>query len=162
MAKLSKAQKAQKGLKKQKAIGNIKMKPIAQIKLNPKIRDDHGKRRQAELPTLPLKTTYRKETMLVIFSWGRLGSCQRVLRERTPSWDEMCELKEIFFSPDETVVQFHARRAKYINYHQHCLHLWKKQGSRYDLPPGWMVGPKPGGQTEEECRMEALVALEGK
>ena len=100
--------------------------------------------------------------MLVIFSWG--GGWDHVsasCAKRTPSWDEMCELKEIFFAPDETVVQFHARQSEYINYHQHCLHLWKKQDSRYDLPPGWMVAPKPG-QTEEECRMEALVALEGK
>lgn len=59
----------------------------------------------------------------------------------TPTWDEMCLVKDLFWSEDETVVQFHPRKSSYINCHPSCLHLWKRQNKPWGLPPGWMVGP---------------------
>jgi hypothetical protein len=54
---------------------------------------------------------------------------------RTPTWDEMCEIKDLFWSTDETVVQFHPRYKEYVNKHEHRLHLWRDQNLVVSLPP---------------------------
>lgn len=90
-----------------------------------------------------LKATYRKEEMVIVFSWG--GGWDHVsasFARRTPSWDEMCEVKDLFFTPEETCIQFHPSSDMYINNHPHCLHIWKNQGEAHELPPSWMVGIK--------------------
>ena len=74
--------------------------------------------------------------MAIIASWG--GGWEHVsvsLRNRCPTWDEMCLVKDIFWMDDECVVQFHPPKNEYINVHPYCLHLWKKIGEKADLPP---------------------------
>ncbi len=44
---------------------------------------------------------------------------------RTPSWAEMCRVKDAFWFGTETVLQYHPARADYVNMHPHCLHLWR-------------------------------------
>ncbi len=44
---------------------------------------------------------------------------------RTPTWDEMCFIKELFFDPEDLCIQMHPRQSQYINMHAHCLHIWK-------------------------------------
>ena len=56
-------------------------------------------------------------------------------RNRCPIWQEMCIMKDLFFEADETVIQFHPKKTSYVNNHPFVLHLWKKQGQEYDLPP---------------------------
>lgn len=63
-------------------------------------------------------------------------------RPRCPSWEIMCFVKDLFWTPDDTVVQFHPRAEEYVNHHPHCLHLWRKQNEIVELPPSFMVGPK--------------------
>lgn len=58
---------------------------------------------------------------------------------RTPTWAEMCAIKKLFFHDDETVVQFHPAQERYINVHEHCLHLWRWQGGEFPLPAVVMV-----------------------
>lgn len=60
-------------------------------------------------------------------------------KERTPSWAEMCKIKDMFWDEMETVVQYHPKRSDYVNQHKHCLHLWKKIGEEIELPPVYMV-----------------------
>ena len=62
------------------------------------------------------------------------------LADRCPTWDEMCFIKDIFFTPFETVVQFHPRKDRYINNHKFCLHMWRYQRKKVKLPPSWMIG----------------------
>jgi hypothetical protein len=57
------------------------------------------------------------------------------LKHRTPSWKEMCMVKDLFWGEDETVVQFHPKKSEYVNYHLFTLHLWKRRGEEYKLPP---------------------------
>ena len=64
------------------------------------------------------------------------------LPHRTPNWKEMCFIKQLFFGKDETVIQYHPKESEYINCHPYCLHLWKKQGQEYELPPSFMIGPR--------------------
>jgi hypothetical protein len=61
-------------------------------------------------------------------------------RDRVPSWDEMCRIKRLWFDDDETVIQYHPKASEYVNNCRNCLHLWKKQGVEFELPPTFMVG----------------------
>ncbi len=54
---------------------------------------------------------------------------------RTPNWNEMCVIKDLFWNEDETVLQFHPKESKYVNLHPFVLHLWKKSGEDFPLPP---------------------------
>jgi hypothetical protein len=60
---------------------------------------------------------------------------------RAPTWDEMHWVKEQFWDAEETVVQFHPPKSQYVNCHPYCLHLWRKVGAEYQLPPRDFVGP---------------------
>lgn len=41
----------------------------------------------------------------------------------TPSWDDMCKLKDMFFEDEETVIQIHPPKSRYVNIMKNCLHL---------------------------------------
>ena len=64
------------------------------------------------------------------------------LPHRTPTWEEMCFVKDLFFRDDEVVVQFHPRKKDYVNHHPYCLHLWRFIGGEFPLPDPILVGPK--------------------
>lgn len=61
---------------------------------------------------------------------GGLGSWEHVSvsvsrkSEAIPTWEEMCVVKDLFWTPEETVVQFHPAKSDYVNVYN-CLHLWK-------------------------------------
>lgn len=55
-------------------------------------------------------------------------------RGKCPSWDEMCLVKNLFWEPDATVVQFHPDQTNYVNHHPGCLHLWRHKDGHH-LPP---------------------------
>lgn len=61
------------------------------------------------------------------------------LRSRCPIWDEMEEVKRLFFKDDETAVQLHVPPALHINVHPYCLHLWRPHGMTLPLPPVGMI-----------------------
>jgi hypothetical protein len=42
----------------------------------------------------------------------------------TPSWEDMCFIKGLFWDAHEPVIQFHPPKSQYVNIHQHVLHLW--------------------------------------
>lgn len=49
------------------------------------------------------------------------------LATRTPTWEEMCFIKDLFFEPHEVAMQLHPAKHEYVNNHQFCLHLWRPQ-----------------------------------
>jgi hypothetical protein len=59
----------------------------------------------------------------------------------TPTWEEMCWVKDLFWREDETVVQYHPRRSEYVDFHPYCLHLFKPIGIQLPIPPMLLVGP---------------------
>jgi len=78
------------------------------------------------------------QTYSVVCSWG--GDWDHVsiscLKEtHTPSWHEMCKLKEMFFCPDEMVVQYHPAEQDYVDFQSNCLHLWKPRKETLPKPP---------------------------
>lgn len=63
-------------------------------------------------------------------------------REKCPTWDEMCAIKDMFFDEEETVVQYHPPKSDYVNNHPYCLHLWRPIGQEIPRPPAIFVGLK--------------------
>ncbi len=53
----------------------------------------------------------------------------------TPSWEIMSLIKDVFWSKDDCVVQFHPPEAEYVNIHPDVLHLWRPQGYAIQTPP---------------------------
>ena len=52
----------------------------------------------------------------------------------TPTWEEMCLVKDLFWDDNEAVVQFHPPKSAYKNLHQGCLHMWRPLRG-FDMPP---------------------------
>ena len=63
-------------------------------------------------------------------------------RDRCPTWDEMCQIKALFWDEDDCVIQYHPPRSEYVNNHPNCLHLWRPIGVSLPMPPSIMVGFK--------------------
>ncbi len=101
--------------------------------------------------------------MIASVIWSTGGGWEHVSvapyrRSYTPSWDEMCKVKEMFFHDDEVVVQYHPAKSQYVNIVPNCLHLWRPTEQEMPTPPSIMVGPR-ADQTAAEIRkdMEALL-----
>ena len=60
-------------------------------------------------------------------------------KNRCPTWEEMCRVKDMFFGPEEVVVQYHPRQSEYVNHHPYCLHLWRKCEEDFETPPMILV-----------------------
>ena len=91
--------------------------------------------------------------------WSNGGGWEHVSfapfkRYYTPSWDDMCRIKNIFFYPEEWAVQYHPAESEYVNNVPNCLHLWRPIDQELPTPPSWMVGAKKG-QTMREAYMVA-------
>jgi hypothetical protein len=79
----------------------------------------------------------------VIASDGMDPNCTEVpwehvsvsLPNRCPNWPEMCHIKDLFFAPDEVVMQLHPAKSEYVNNHNFCLHLWRPLKANIPLPP---------------------------
>lgn len=54
---------------------------------------------------------------------------------RTPTWAEMCTIKDYFWNEEDTVVQFHPPKSQYVNNHPNVLHLWRSVTYRQPMPP---------------------------
>lgn len=63
-------------------------------------------------------------------------------KKNTPSWEVMCEIKNMFFYDEEVVIQFHPKKSEYVNNHEHCLHLWRPLQKEIPTPPSILVGLK--------------------
>ena len=95
--------------------------------------------------------------MSFVASWG--GGWDHVsvapLKKKiVPSWEMMCKVKDIFFKPDEAVIQIHPPKDEYVNNMPNCLHLWRSNDKKMILPPSFMVGLRKG-QTMADVLKEA-------
>lgn len=90
--------------------------------------------------------------------WEHVSVCP-FQKRITPTWDDMCRLKDMFFEDDEAVIQIHPVKADYVNNMSNCLHLWKCTYKDMVLPPSILVGVRRG-QSREEIKREIKVAYE--
>ena len=81
---------------------------------------------------------YKKMKLNIIISdqigWDHI-SVSVDKKQRTPTWKEMCFVKDIFFSEEEIALQYHPKKSDYINDHDHVLHLWRPQKIEILMPP---------------------------
>lgn len=61
---------------------------------------------------------------------------------RTPTWEMMCRIKELFWDDEDVVMQLHPKKSEYVNMHPGCLHLWKPMNAEIPTPDSLMVGIK--------------------
>lgn len=62
--------------------------------------------------------------------WGRSegGQYDHVSiapKRRTPTWEEMCKVKDMFFYDEEECYQVFPKKSEYVNLHKYCLHIWR-------------------------------------
>lgn len=57
------------------------------------------------------------------------------METRCPTWLEMQEVKEMFWQPNEVVVQYHVDTEDRVNLHRYCLHLWRCPAHDFPRPP---------------------------
>lgn len=65
-------------------------------------------------------------------------------KKRCPTWEEMCQIKDLFWGKDEVVIQYHPAEKDYISNHEYCLHMWKPVGVELPTPPPILVGYRKG------------------
>ena len=76
-----------------------------------------------------------------------------------PSWSIMCQVKELFWSDEDWVVQFHPAKSEYVNQHHGCLHLWRPLEQKLPIPDSLMVGLRSAADLERIGKpMERRVA----
>lgn len=59
---------------------------------------------------------------------------------KTPTWEQMCKMKDIFWNENEVCMQLHPAKENYINNMPYCLHIWKPTTKEIPTPPNLMVG----------------------
>ena len=80
--------------------------------------------------------------------WSYCGGWEHVSINgvnRMPTWDEMCQIKDMFFTEDECCVQYHPPKSEYVNNIPYCLHIWKpieQYSGALPVPPSLLVGIK--------------------
>ncbi len=57
----------------------------------------------------------------------------------------MCQVKSLFWSDDDCVMQLHPPKSEWVNNHSYCLHLWRPTDTAIQTPPSVMVGFKEIG-----------------
>ena len=50
--------------------------------------------------------------------------------KRTPDWEAMCELKDMFFDDEEEAYQIMPKKSEYVNLKDNCLHLWRPSNGK--------------------------------
>jgi hypothetical protein len=74
--------------------------------------------------------------------WKHVSVSMPENQKSTPRWSVMCAVKDLFWEPEDVVVQFHPRKSEYVNHHPGCLHLWQSLDQPFPTPDPIMVGPK--------------------
>lgn len=86
------------------------------------------------------KIPYKHQLYTVIASNGGGWEHVSVSGDKTPSWNCMCYMKDLFFNDEETVIQFHPKKSEYVNLSKTCLHLWRNIEKEAELPPKILTG----------------------
>lgn len=79
---------------------------------------------------------------------------------KTPSWEQMCRMKDIFWNEEEACVQYHPKKEDYVNMHPHCLHIWKPTDEALPTPPHFLVGFKDDEEKEEFLKFCNLFGIQ--
>lgn len=90
-----------------------------------------------------IKSAKLKSSLTVIASDGAGWEHVSVsLSHRTPTWEEMCFVKSLFWNEEDAVIQIHPPKSEYVNTHPFTLHLWRRSDTNdfFDAPHRILVG----------------------
>ena len=79
---------------------------------------------------------------------------------RTPTWDQMCVMKDIFWNKNEACVEYHPREEDYVNNHKHCLHIWRPTHEPLPIPPSILVGFRSEEEKQDFLMMANAMGVE--
>lgn len=79
---------------------------------------------------------------------------------KTPSWDQMCMMKNIFWNEDEACAEYHPKKEDYVNNHKHCLHIWKPTNEVLPLPPSILVGFRSEAEKQAFLSMTNMMGIQ--
>ena len=91
---------------------------------------------------------------------------------RTPTWDMMCRMKDIFWNEDETCIEYHPAKSQYVNMHKHCLHIWRpvlnddficdpeSKETLIPIPPHYLVGFRNEEEKQQFLQLAELFDIE--
>lgn len=131
------------------------MKPLSEIKANQRlIIDAAGPEGFCGTISLPL---WRGSIICSTGAGWEHASVAPFEHRITPSWDDMCRIKDMIWREDEAVIQIHPAKADYVNMMRNCLHLWRCTYKEMVLPPSVLVGVRKG-QTPNEVMEEVAEA----
>ena len=103
---------------------------------------------------------YNNKNLNFIFSyqlgWEHLSVS---MPNKTPSWEQMCMMKDIFWGEDEVCVEYHPKKSEYVNNHPHCLHIWKPREQEIPTPPSILVGFRSEEEKQAFLLMAGLTGL---
>lgn len=57
---------------------------------------------------------------------------------KLPTWEEMCEVKDIFWDDEEAVVQIHPKKSEYVDMGE-ILHLWRPADGDWNRMMGMVL-----------------------
>lgn len=72
--------------------------------------------------------------------WEHVSVSVAENKHSTPTWEDMCFVKDLFWDENEDAIQFHPAKADYVNFHPGCLHLWRPVFP-FPKPSPILVGP---------------------
>lgn len=129
------------------------MKDLKELPLD--LRDDNGQRDDSPDGVYHIPhNTIDRYIYNVVFSIGmgwehmsvsllKINGKNKIEKvERCPTWEEMCFLKNVFWTPEECCVQYHPAMADYISNHKWCLHVWRSTEVQMPVPDTVLVGLK--------------------
>ena len=95
-----------------------------------------------------------KQQLHFIFSWAcGFEHLSVSTPTRTPTWEEMCIMKDIFWQDDEECMQLHPKKENYIDNMKYCLHIWRPINQAIPMPPNIMVGLRPNHLKEDVAEL---------
>lgn len=53
---------------------------------------------------------------------------------RTPTWQEMSAIKDLFWGAEDVAMQLHPKKSEYVNTHPYVLHLWQPNSDALVIP----------------------------
>lgn len=51
-------------------------------------------------------------------------------KNRIPTWEQMCEVKDVCFNDEEEAYEIHPPKSEYVNMKDNCLHLWARSDGK--------------------------------
>lgn len=89
----------------------------------------------------------------VIYDWEHLSVS---FKNKMPSWETMCEFKDMFWTCNEDAFQYHPTADNYVNNNEYTLHIWRPLKQSIPIPPSILVGLRLSHLEEDKKALKEL------